>query len=120
MERYIESAKIEAEIIEDIMKKDPQLKSHCVRMLEWFYFRDGSNLQYIALVFEKLGKSLYDFIKANKYRGILKLLLYYLGYPMNSIQQFARQILEGLDFLHHELKLTHTDLKVMFIIIFLA
>ncbi len=100
MERYIESAQIEAEIIEDIMKKDLEGKSHCVKMHEHFYFSDAEH-KYIALVFEKLAKSLYDFIKANKYRG----------YPMPMIQDFARQIMEGISFLHENLGLTHTDLK---------
>jgi hypothetical protein len=53
----------------DIMKKDFENKSHCVKMLECIKFKEG-NQNYIALVFEKLGKSLYDFIKFNKYRGI--------------------------------------------------
>ena len=69
MKRYIESAKVEADIILNIMKSDKNNKSHCVKMLEYFYFED-SNKEYMALVFEKLGKSLYEFIKANKYRGI--------------------------------------------------
>jgi hypothetical protein len=50
------------------MKNDINDESHCVKMLEYFYFSDGEN-KYIALVFEKLAKSLYDFIKWNKYRG---------------------------------------------------
>jgi dual-specificity kinase len=69
-------------------------------MLEWFHFEDSEN-KYLALVFEKLSSSLYDFIKMNKYRG----------YPIKSIQTFARQIFEGIGFLHHDLCLTHTDLK---------
>ncbi len=68
MKRYIESAKIEAETIIDIMRKDMSRESHCVSMMDYFYFEDQSN-RYIALVFEKLGKSLYDFIKMNRYRG---------------------------------------------------
>jgi hypothetical protein len=68
VKRYIESAKIEAETIIDIMRKDMSRESHCVSMMDYFYFEDQSN-RYIALVFEKLGKSLYDFIKMNRYRG---------------------------------------------------
>ena len=68
VQRYIDSAKIEAEILEDIGKRDAYGQSHCVKMLEYFYFSDSEN-KYIALVFEKLAQSLYDFIKINKYRG---------------------------------------------------
>ncbi len=50
------------------MKNDINDESHCVKMVEYFYFTDDEN-KYIALVFEKLSKSLYDFIKWNKYRG---------------------------------------------------
>ena len=82
------------------MKKDTNNKSHCVKMIEYFTFSDDE-FTYIALVFEKLSKSLYDFIKSNKYRG----------YPINYVQEFARQIFEGVGFLHDAMGITHTDLK---------
>jgi serine/threonine protein kinase len=53
-----------------------------------------------ALVFETLGTSLYEFIKANGYKG----------FQMSIVQKFAKQILEGVEFLH-SMELTHTDLK---------
>jgi hypothetical protein len=31
---------------------------------------------------------------------------------MHIIQEFARQILQGIGFLHEKMELTHTDLKV--------
>ncbi len=68
MQRYIESAEIEAEIIINILEKDKNNESHCVRLMEYFYFEEH-NVNYVALVFEKLGKSLYEFIKSNNYRG---------------------------------------------------
>jgi hypothetical protein len=71
VKRYIESAKIEAEIIEQIMKSDRNNQSHCVQMIEYFSFQEDDQ-EYIVLVFEKLGKSLYDFIKFNNYRGKFK------------------------------------------------
>jgi len=52
-------------------------------------------------VFETLGKSLYEFIKANKY----------YGFQLQVIQKIAIQALKGIQFMHEELKLTHTDLK---------
>mmetsp|Transcript_11553 Transcript_11553/g.17589 ORF Transcript_11553/g.17589 Transcript_11553/m.17589 type:complete len:275 (-) Transcript_11553:142-966(-) len=67
----------------------------CVRAsfccLEGFY----------CLVTEKLGLSLYDFLKLNNYRGM----------KMRDIQHISRQLLETLDFLR-SMKLIHTDLKV--------
>jgi serine/threonine protein kinase len=52
-------------------------------------------------VFEPLGKSLFEFIKGNKY----------YGFGLKQIQSIARQILEGVRFMHEEVGLTHTDLK---------
>ena len=67
----------------------------------------------MALVFEKLGKSLYDFIKNNDYKGNINLWIYkILGFPIDSIRNIGFQILEGLAFIHENLKIVHTDLKV--------
>jgi serine/threonine protein kinase len=51
-------------------------------------------------VFETLGSSLYEFLKANDY----------IPFPLYCVQDFARQMLEALSFLH-SMKLVHTDLK---------
>jgi serine/threonine protein kinase len=110
VERYIHSAKIEAEIILDILKKDNQSNlSKCVKLEEYFYFYD-KKYTYIVLAFEKLGKSLYEFIKHNNYRGMFILVI--IGYPITLVQCFARQMFEGISFLHEKMRLTHTDLKV--------
>jgi len=52
------------------------------------------------LGFEKLGRSLYEFIKKNKYRG----------FPLPQVKLFAYQILKAVKFCH-SIRLTHTDLK---------
>jgi serine/threonine protein kinase len=52
-------------------------------------------------VFETLGKSLYEFIKGNKY----------FGFGIHQIQSIARQALQGVMFMHERMGLTHTDLK---------
>lgn len=58
----------------DILKKDNnQNLSKCVKLQEYFYFSDKRHT-YIVLAFEKLGKSLYEFIKHNNYRGKLNLI----------------------------------------------
>ena len=53
------------------------------------------------MVFETLGKSLYEFVKANKY----------CGFSLHQIQSIAQQTLVGLQFMHEKMRLTHTDLK---------
>jgi serine/threonine protein kinase len=100
VERYIESAIVEAEILMNIQKSDLKGESHCVKLFDYFSFYDN-NIKYLALVFEKLGKSLYEFIKDNRYRG----------FHIDYIRQFARQIFEGIGYLHDHMGLTHTDLK---------
>uniref|UniRef100_A0A7S0DTB8 Protein kinase domain-containing protein n=1 Tax=Amorphochlora amoebiformis TaxID=1561963 RepID=A0A7S0DTB8_9EUKA len=56
--------------------------------------------RHVCLNFEKLGKSLYDFLKANDYRG----------FKMRHIRSFGRQLLHAIKFCHG-MKLVHTDLK---------
>jgi len=97
VKRYLENAKIEADILETIRRKDPDKKSGCCMMYDTFV-HEG---KYFCLVFEPLGMSLYDFVKENGFRG----------FWMQDVQQFARQSLEALSFLHDRLKMTHTDLK---------
>ncbi len=99
--RYIDSAKYEADIILEILMADSNNESKIVNMVEYFYFEEKRK-NYIALVFEKLGKSLYDFIKENDYKG----------FSIEHIQDMTRQILEGMAFIHERLKIVHTDLKV--------
>jgi len=54
----------------------------------------------MCLVFEPLGKSLFDFIKENKYKG----------FELKQVREIAQQSLKAIEFLH-SLRLTHTDLK---------
>ena len=68
VKRYNESAKIEADILIDIMKKGGQ-QNGIVYLKEYFNHQDREG-DHMCLVFETLGKSLYDFIKANKYKGM--------------------------------------------------
>ena len=108
----MESAKIEADILQNIMKHDENNSSYCSKLYEYFYFYDD-RYRYIVLVFERLGKSLYDFLKDNKYQGIYYVYNnYIIGFQIKDVQEFARQLLKGISFLHNKLALTHTDLKV--------
>ena len=73
MKRYNESAKIEADILQNIMVKGGR-ENGIVYLKEQFIHQDKEG-DHMCLVFETLGKSLYDFIKANKYKGTLSLEL---------------------------------------------
>ena len=52
------------------------------RLFEEFH----RNKKHLFIVFEKLGGSLYDFIKTNNYRG----------FHMETVRVFAKQIFEGV------------------------
>ena len=64
---------------------DPKARRHHVNM---------------CLVFEPLGKSLYDFIKDNNYKG----------FNVDEVREIAWQSLKAIEFLH-SINITHTDLK---------
>jgi len=95
VERYVRAAKSEAKTILDIEKRAKKGESGIVNLYESFEFGDN-----YCMVFEKLGPSLYDFLKANHYKG----------YPVKYVQEFFKQILQVVGFMH-ESGITHTDLK---------
>lgn len=69
VKRYIKSAKIESEILDIVLEKGGAT-NHVVQMIDHFEFKDETTgLEHYAIVFEPLGKSLFEFYKANKYRG---------------------------------------------------
>lgn len=74
VKRYIESAEIEVDILKDIKEKimasGSSNPNYCITLEEEFKFSD-SNGEYMALVFDKLGLSLYEYIKMNNYLGKL-------------------------------------------------
>ncbi|RZC94004.1 hypothetical protein C5167_016698 [Papaver somniferum] len=51
-------------------------------------------------VFEKLGPSLFDFLRRNKYCSL----------PVDLVREFGRQLLESVAYMH-DLHMIHTDLK---------
>ena len=76
-------------------RADPEDKHHIIRYYENFY-----HYQHYCIVFETLGKSLYDVIKQNRYKG----------FPVAQVQSFARQLFKAIGFMHSQ-DYTHTDLK---------
>nr|CCA22090.1 serine/threonine protein kinase putative [Albugo laibachii Nc14] len=95
VEKYTESAKIEARILQDLNEMDYFHESLCVRMYKWFEYKG-----HVCMVFERLGCSLYDYLKNHDYKP----------FPLESIRAYAWQLLVALDYIHN-IKLIHTDLK---------
>jgi len=72
-----------------------------VKLLDHFDYNTPSNRKHMCMVFEYLGDNLLTLIKANKYKGL----------PLEIVKNLAKQILNGLNYLHKDLKIIHTDLK---------
>lgn len=53
------------------------------------------------MTFEVLGESLLSLMKRYNYKGI----------PQHIVKRIAKQVLQGLDYLHRECGIVHTDLK---------
>ncbi|CAH1772795.1 unnamed protein product [Owenia fusiformis] len=95
VEKYREAAKLEINVVEKLMERDPDGDNLCVRMLDWFDYHG-----HMCLSFDMLGLSVFDFLKDNNY----------LPYTMEQVRHISYQVLIAVKFLH-EMKLTHTDLK---------
>ena len=95
VKRYYDSAQIEANIVRDVNRRGGRGETHCAVLYNALTWQS-----HYCMVFESLGPSLYDFVKRHKYQP----------FPMVCVRDFARQLLETLDFIH-SFKLIHTDLK---------
>ncbi|KAG9138015.1 hypothetical protein Leryth_001279 [Lithospermum erythrorhizon] len=92
--KYREAAMIEIDMLQQLGKHDKG-GNRCVQIQNWFDYRN-----HICIVFEKLGPSLYDFLRKNNYRP----------FPIDHVREIGRQLLECIAFMH-DLHLIHTDLK---------
>ncbi|CAL0306782.1 unnamed protein product [Lupinus luteus] len=94
IKKYREAAMIEIEVLQQLGKHDKG-GNRCVQLRNWFDYRN-----HICIVFEKLGPSLYDFLRKNNYRS----------FPIDLVREIGRQLLECVAFMH-DLSMIHTDLK---------
>ncbi|KAL6344978.1 hypothetical protein AAG906_007709 [Vitis piasezkii] len=92
--KYRDAAMVEIGVLQQLVKND-KCRLRCVQIQHWFDYRN-----HICIVFEKLGPSLFDFLKRNKY----------CPFPVDLVREFGRQLLESVAYVH-DLCLIHTDLK---------
>merc|ERR1712000_746076 len=99
---YTETAIDEIKLLNQIVaaKPDHPGRKHVVSLLDSFEHK-GPNGTHVCMVFEVLGENLLGLIKRWNHRGI----------PMPLVKQIAKQVLLGLDYLHRECGIIHTDLK---------
>lgn len=99
-QHYTEAAMDEIKILKQIADGDPDDKKCVVKLLDHFK-HSGPNGQHVCMVFEFLGDNLLTLIKYSDYRGV----------PLPMVKEICFHILVGLDYLHRELSVIHTDLK---------
>ncbi|GAM17929.1 hypothetical protein SAMD00019534_011040 [Acytostelium subglobosum LB1] len=100
--KIVRSAKSYTETAEDEIKllKASGNSVAVARLLDHFVHK-GPNGKHICMVFEVLGNNLLDLIKHYRYRGI----------PLPLVKSIMKQVIMGLDHLHTQCAIIHTDLK---------
>uniref|UniRef100_A0A0E0Q821 non-specific serine/threonine protein kinase n=1 Tax=Oryza rufipogon TaxID=4529 RepID=A0A0E0Q821_ORYRU len=98
---FAQAAFHEIEFLSEITKRDPS-NCKCIIQLIDHFKHAGPNGQHICLVFEFLGDSLLKLVQYNRYNGI----------GFGPVREICRSILIGLDYLHRELGIIHSDLKL--------
>ncbi|KAL4864342.1 hypothetical protein BDV12DRAFT_14855 [Aspergillus spectabilis] len=99
---YTETAIDEIKLLNRIVQAKPSHpgRKHVVSLLDSFEHK-GPHGVHVCMVFEVLGENLLGLIKKWNHRGI----------PMALVKQITKQVLLGLDYLHRECGIIHTDLK---------
>ncbi|KAG0303893.1 serine/threonine protein kinase, CMGC group, partial [Dissophora globulifera] len=99
---YTETAVDEIKLLERVVTANPDApgRKYVVELLDHFVHR-GPNGLHVCMVFEVLGENLLSVIKRYRHRGI----------PVHLVRQIMHQVLMGLDYMHRECGIIHTDLK---------
>ncbi|KAF2644969.1 serine protein kinase-like protein Sky1 [Massarina eburnea CBS 473.64] len=99
---YTETALDEIKLLKKVVdaNMDHPGRAHVVSLLDSFNHK-GPNGVHVCMVFEVLGENLLGLIKRWNHRGI----------PTPLVKQITKQVLLGLDYLHRECGIIHTDLK---------
>jgi len=100
--RYAETARDEIKLLSQVAAANPAHigKQYIVSFLDSFT-HSGPQDSHICIVFEPLGENLLALIERNKKKGV----------PPPVVKVIAKQVLLGLQYLHDECDLVHTDIK---------
>src|SRR5260221_421715 len=100
--RYTDSALDEIKLLQRIISSDPTHpgRRHVISLLDHFKHK-GPNGIHVCMVFEVLGENLLGLIKRHQSKGV----------PAHLVKQIAKQVLLGMDYMHRQCGVIHTDLK---------
>ncbi|KAK7041529.1 serine/threonine protein kinase, CMGC [Paramarasmius palmivorus] len=103
--RYTETALDEIKLLQKLANSDDPSnphpgKTHVIDFLDHFQHK-GPNGTHVCMVFEVLGENLLALIRRHQSQGV----------PLPLVKQIAKQVLEGLDYMHRICGVIHTDLK---------
>jgi serine/threonine-protein kinase SRPK3 len=100
--RYAETARDEIKLLRQITNASPSHpgRAHIVSFLDSFT-HSVSSTAHICITFEPLGANILSLIEKNRRKGV----------PPSVVKSIARQVLLGLQYLHEECDLVHTDIK---------
>ncbi|CAM9466325.1 unnamed protein product [Scytosiphon promiscuus] len=100
----LQTVRANAQALKELTSKDAsvELDPDCrtVQLMDCFD-HVGPHGRHVCMVFEMLGCNLLSVIKRYNYHGI----------PIRIVKSMARQMCQGLDFLHRVCNIIHTDLK---------
>ncbi|KAK2355380.1 non-specific serine/threonine protein kinase [Trifolium repens] len=99
--QFVQAALHEIDVLSSIADGTPSNLKFVVQLIDQFK-HTGPNGQHQCMVLEFLGDSLLRLIKYNRYKGL----------PLNKVREICQCILIGLDYLHREHGIIHTDLKL--------
>lgn len=99
--QFAQAALHEIEVLSAVANGDPLNSKYVVRLIDHFK-HTGPNGQHLCMVLEFLGDSLLRLTRYNRYKGL----------GLNKVREICKCILIGLDYLHRELGIIHSDLKL--------
>lgn len=101
--RYAETARDEIKLLSRVAAASPTHpgRPHIVSFLDSFTHTVSPTVNHICIVFEPLGENLLALIERNRKKGV----------PRTLVKIIAKQTLLGLQYLHEECDLVHTDIK---------
>jgi len=88
--------------INKFAKDNPQRKTFCVQMLDFFTYQEDDDTKFVCSVYPLYAGSVQMLLNDGKYK---------YGLPINVVKQIAIQVLKGLIVLHENLSIIHTDIK---------